>query len=187
MPEISLGVIIFCSVFALAFSGAVMWLMERKARASRRQIAPFSYSFLAGCFTFSAVYILNRLIFPGWPKATAAVNFGILAGLFAFRAARKQLLRQYRRLRPKISQKHPRRFEAAALEQMLERDPLNAFCLEKLSEIYEEMGESGKALEAAQKAVKLDPTLKNKWRVEDLENAGHEKKRHNTGWNFLKK
>lgn len=162
-----------------------MWILERKARASRRQIMPFSHSFLAGCVTFSVVYILNRLIFPGWPKATAVFNLAMLAAIFTFRGVRKKLLRQYRRRRPKTGKKHHRHSEAAALEHMLAKDPLNAFCLEKLSEIYEEMGEYGKALEAAREAVKLDPSMKNKWRVEDLEKEIPGKKRHKDGWKLF--
>ena len=181
MPEMTFGVIIFCSVFALAFSGAVMWMLERKSRASRRKILPFSHSFLGGCVTFSVVYVLNRLIFPGWPKATAAFNLALLTAMFTFRVLRKKLLRRFRRRRPKTVKKHHRDSEAEALEHMLEKDPLNACYLERLSVIYEEKGEHDRALEAAHKAVKLDPTMKNKWRVEDLEKEIHGKKRHKTG------
>ena len=178
------GTIIFCAIFALAFAGAVVWIMERKARVSRWTIAPFSHSFLAGCVAFSFIYILNRLVFPRWPKTTAVFNLIMLGGILTFRPLRKKLLRQYRRWRRKTEKKHPRSAEAEALKHMLERDPLNAFCLEKLSEIYGEMGENDKALEAAREAFKLDPSVKNKLWVEDLEKEIHAKKRRKNGWNF---
>ncbi|HAH32978.1 MAG TPA: hypothetical protein DCL44_11765 [Elusimicrobia bacterium] len=183
MPEMTFGVIMVCFIFALFFSGSVMWIVERKARASRRQITPFSHSFLAGCIAFSVVYVLNRLIFPHWPKATVVINLAMLGGIFSFRVLRKTIRRRW----PKKGKKHRRSAEAAALESMLERDPLNAFCLEKLSEIYEEMGKKDKALEAAREALRLEHTMKNKWRVEDLEKTIREKKRGKSGWNVLKK
>jgi len=186
MPEMTLGVIIFCSLFALAFSGVVVWILERKVETSRREVTPLAYSFLAGSVTFTFVYISNRLFFPHWPKITAVFNLAALAGIFIFPVLRKKLRHHYRHRRPKIGKKHRRRAEAAALEHMLEQDPLNAFCLEKLSEIYDEMGKKERALEAAQEAFRLDPTMRNKWRVEDLKKEIHEKKRHRNGWNFWK-
>ena len=48
MPEMTFGVVIFCTVAALALSGAVMWILARKARTSRRQIALLSHTFLTG-------------------------------------------------------------------------------------------------------------------------------------------
>jgi len=252
MSEKILGVIIFCSVFALAFAGAAVWFMEKKAEESRDEAFPFSYSFLAGCFTFSFVYISDRLLFSQWPKMTAVLNAAVLTALFIVPAIKKKL----RHRRPKAEKKpkvwintsvvknllksgaeamlprrsakivpvkyavkhsaapalpeknvHPhavknifkrgieavsagkdlkkivlgpqskrgasaaqpqKTAEEISLERMLERDPLNAFCFERLSEIYEERGEYAAALEAAQKAFKLDSSMKNKWRIEDL-------------------
>ena len=181
MPEMTFGVIIFCSLSAMAFSGAVLWLLGKKARASRWKTTPFSYAFLAGSLTFSLVYILNRLAFPLWPGATSVLNLALLAGLFGSRALRKKLRR---RRRPKAAKKHPLHAEAAALEEMLTQDPLNAFCHEKLSEIYEKMGENDKALLAAREAAKLDPTMKNRWRVEDLKTEILQKKKPKGRWNF---
>lgn len=180
MPEMTFGVIIFCCFSAMAFSGAVLWLLGKKVRASRRKTTPFSYAFLAGSLTFSLVYILNRLAFPLWPAATSVLNLALLAGMFGSRALRKKL----RRRRPKTAKKHPLHAEAAALEEMLMQDPLNAFCHEKLSEIYEKMGQHDRALLAAREAFKLDPGMKNKWRVEDLKNEISEKKRPKSGWKF---
>lgn len=179
MPEMTLGVIVFCTLSAMVFSGAVLWLVGRKAGASRRKNARFPYAFLAGSVTFSLVYILNRLAFPLHPKTTGILNLALLSVIPAIPLLRKKARRLLRR---KKTKRHHRQPEAAALEQMLKRDPLNAFCLEQLSEIYQEMGEHDRALEAACKALKLDPTIKNQWRVDDLTKEIHEKRRHTRGW-----
>lgn len=178
MPELTFGVIIFSSVFALAYAGAAVWLLGRKARASRRLSAHFPHAFLAGSVTFSLVYILNRLALPAHPRMTAVSNLALLAAVFLFRIFKKR----FRRARVKIVKAHPRQSEAAALERMFTLDPLNTFCLEKLSEIYEEMGEYEKALTAANGAAKLDPTVENKCRVEELQRYFRERKRHRSGW-----
>lgn len=164
----------------MAFSGAVLWLLGKRARASRRKTTPFSNAFLAGSLTFSLVYIVNRLAFPLWPAATSVLNLALLAGLLGSRALRKKL----RRRRPKAAKKHPLHAEAAALEEMLMQDPLNAFCHEKLSEIYEKMEQNDKALLAAREAARLDPSMKNRWRVEDLKTEILRKKPPRSGWKF---
>ncbi|MDP2867078.1 MAG: tetratricopeptide repeat protein, partial [Elusimicrobiota bacterium] len=160
--------ILFCFLSGLAFSGAALWGLGRKAKVSRRREAHFPHAFLAVAVTFTLVYILNRLAFPVRPKLTAALNLAALAAIFILPLLIKRLRKKLLRRRLKAVKKHPRHAEVAALERMLKRDPLNAFCLEKLSEIYEETGEHEKALAAAQEAVKLDPSMKNKWRAEDL-------------------
>jgi len=166
MPELPFGVILFCLISALGFSGAALRLLNRKTGASRRQPMSFPAAFLAGSVTFSLIYGLNRLAFPARPEATAVCNLLILACLLAFPELKKKI----RGLRPK-NMKHDRlRLEAAALEHMLELDPLNAFCFEKLSEIYEKIGAHAQALEAASEAVKLDPSADNRFRLEELRN-----------------
>jgi len=178
MQETTFGVILFCSLSGLAFSGAALWVLGRKVKVSRRAKARFPDAFLVGSVTFTLAYLLNRLAFPARPKATAAVDLFLLAGILLYPYVRKKLLR----LKPKIVKKHPLQDEVAALERMFVQDPLNAFCLEKLSELYEEMGEHDKALAAASQAAKLDPTMKNKWRAEDLQKELLEKKRRKRGW-----
>ncbi len=164
MPEMQFGVIIFCLLSALSFFGAVLWVLGMKAGPSRRQTISFPAAFLAGAVSFSLVYVLNRLAFPVRSKLTFACNLVLLSGILIFPRLKKKV----RGLRPKKTKGHPLSIEAAALEHMLELDPLNAFCFEKLSEIYEKMGKTDRALEAASKAAKLDPTADNKWRVEEL-------------------
>ena len=172
------GIVLFCSLSSLAFSGFVMWLLEKKAVAARRQVPPISHTFLAGSVAFSSVYFLNRIIFPRWPEATAVLNMAALSAMLFSTLLRKRL----RRRRPKIVKKQRGHPEVAALERMLEQDPLNAFCHERLSEIYEQIGKDDKALAAASEAARLDPTVKNKLRVEDLKKEIKEKAARGTGW-----
>ena len=73
------------------------------------------------------------------------------------------------RLRRKEVKDPQLRVETLALERMLEIDPLNAFCYERLAELYEKMGKHDSAVYAAREAIRLDPTVKNKLRLEDLE------------------
>lgn len=182
MQETTFGAILFCSLSGLAFSGAALWVLGRKAKVSRRRKAHFPHAFLAGSVTFTLVYILNRLAFPARPKLTAALNLAALAAIvllpLLIKKARKKLLRR----RLKAVKINPRHAEIEALERMFRQDPLNAFCLEKLSEIYGETGDYGKALAAAYEAAKLDPSIKNKSRIEDLKKEAHEKKRNKDGW-----
>ena len=182
MPEMTLGVIVFCALSGLAFSAAAVWLLGRMAKVSRRRKAHFPHAFLAGSVTFTLVYFINRLSFPARPRATAVLNLALLAALFAVPVLLKRIRKKIRRRRPKAAKKHPRYPEAAALEQLFRQDPLNAFCVEKLSEIYEEMGDHDKALAAAEQAARLDPSVKNKWRAEDLRKELQEKKTRKGGW-----
>jgi len=182
MPEMTLGVILFCSFSGMAFSGAVVWLLGRKARASRRRKAHFPHAFLAGSVTFTLVYFMNRLIFPVRPRAAAAVNLALLAAVLVFPVLLKRVRKKILGRRPEAAKRHPRYAEAAALEELFRQDPLNAFCPEKLSEIYEEMGEHDKALAAAEQAARLDPSVKNKWRADDMKKELQGKKRQKGGW-----
>ncbi len=182
MQETTFGVILFCSLSGLAFSGAALWVLGRKAKVSSRAKARFPDAFLAGSVTFTLVYLLNRLAFPARPKATAALNLALLAAIFFLPPLIRKGRKMLRRLRPKAVKMNPRQSEIEALSRMFRQDPLNAFCHEKLSEIYGETGEYGKALAAAYEAAKLDPSVKNKSRIEDLKKEAHEKKRHKDGW-----
>ncbi len=163
MPGTQFGVIIFCVVSAAAFAAGVLWSLKKAGAARRKKIHPPA-GFLLGAVIFVSVYGANRLAFPILPRATLLVNLVLLTGLLIFREIKKQL----KRPRMQHGKNQHLRVEVLALERMLEIDPLNAFCLERLSELYEKMGKADRALQAARGAVKLDPTVKNKLRVEDL-------------------
>jgi len=168
VPEIQFDAIIFSMVCAMSLSGGVL-LYLKKAAAARRKAIHFPEAFLVGAVIFVLVYFMNRLAFPARPKTAALVNLALLSCVLAL----PKLKKRHRRPRPKTD-KHPHlRVEALALERMLQIDPLNAFCYEKLSELYEKMEDPVKALHAAAEAVRLDPSIENKSRLEDLHRKSH--------------
>lgn len=176
MPEPQFGEIIFCMVSGMAFSAGTLWSLKR-AGAARRKKIHVPAGFMVGAVLFVLVYGANRLAFPAFPKATLLINLLLLAGiiLFPFLPGLKKKLR-----RPplkRIDKHHHLRVEAQAMERMLKIDPLNAFCFERLSEIYEQIGKPGQALEAAREALRLDPSVNNKARLEELTRAQPEKPR----------
>ncbi len=168
MPETQFGSIIFCLVSAMSFSVGALWSLKRAGAARRKKIHPPA-GFLAGALIFVSVYGLNRLAFPAFPRAALLFNLVLLSGILVFPELKKKL----RRPRPKhAGKKQPLEVEALALERMLKIDPLNAYCFERLSELYEKMGKPDRALGAAREAQKLEPTVKNKLRVEELTRGG---------------
>lgn len=168
-PEKQFGVIIFSMACAMAFAAGVLWSLKKAGAARRRTIHPPA-GFLVGAVVFALVYGLNRLAFPAFHKATALVNLSLLTGILLFHDIRAKLKPALKRARQKQEPEQDRhlRVDALALERMLEIDPLNAFCFERLSELYEKMGKPDRALHAAREAARLDPTVKNRLRVEDL-------------------
>ena len=165
MAEMQFGVIIFSLVSGMAFSAGLLWTLKRVGAARRKTIhAPAG--FMVGAVIFVLVYGVNRLAFPAYPKAAPLINTLLLSCVLLFPELKKKL----RRRRPKYGapKNQHLRVEALALERMLEIDPLNAFCFERLSEVYEKMGKPDRALLAAREAAKLDPTVKNQSRVEEL-------------------
>lgn len=170
MPEIQFGVILFSMAAATAFAGVVLWSLKKAGAARRKKLNPPS-GLLVGSVVYVIAYSLNRLAFPALPSATVLADLALLSGLLIFPVLKKKLRRP--RLKH-FNKNHSLLVEAAAMERMLKIDPLNAFCYERLSEIYENMGKPDRALAAAKEAVKLDPAVGNKSRVEEL-------KRHMSG------
>jgi cytochrome c-type biogenesis protein CcmH/NrfG len=64
---------------------------------------------------------------------------------------------------------HRRRAEIRLLETHISKDPSNAAYFGRVSELYEVLGKKEQALEAARMAEKLEPTARNRYRVEALE------------------
>jgi len=168
VPEIQFDAIIFSLVCAISLSAGVLVYLK-KAAAARRKTIHFPTAFLGGAVLFVLIYFINRLTFPDRPKTAALVNLALLSCVLALPKFKKKP--RHRRLK---AAKHPQlRVEAAALKRMLQIDPLNAFCFEKLSEIYEKMGKPGNALHAAREAIRLAPTVENKSRLEELKRKGY--------------
>lgn len=176
MPVLTLASALFSAVFSVAFAAGVVWLLEAQASHARKEVPPLAFTFMAGSVSFTALYFLNRYFFPRGPWAAALANLSLLAGLFLYPELKKRA-RQAKKERQGPPKKKLYRLEGeiSALRAMLARDPLNAFCHERLSEIYEEEEDFVQALEEARAALKLDPSERNKLRLEDLGHAIHHK------------
>lgn len=176
MPVLTFASALFSAVFSVAFAAGVVWLLERKADRARKEVPPLAVTFMAGSAAFTLLYFLNRWFFPRGPWAAALANLALLAGLFLYPELKRRLRRETeRRHGPPKNKLYRLEGEIAALRAMLERDPRNAFCHERLSEIYEEEEDFARALEEARAAVRLEPTGRNKLRLEELGHAIHRK------------
>ena len=193
-PDPLIG-ILFSMTAALLIAGAVLWGLARIG-ASRGRVINLPAGFVTGAVSFTLLYALNRLALASWPRTAVAADALLLAAALALPAlrlgGRRIRLSAARTLRarkglgpapkrsglPGLKRAGKRalsaadlqlRIETANLENMLKIDPLNTFCRERLSELYEKQGKVEQALAAARAAAKQDPTVKNQWRVGELE------------------
>lgn len=155
--------IIFCLVSGAAIPAALLWVLHKAGVARRRTINPPA-GFFVGVVIFALIYGFSRFNFPLRPRATAAFNLAVLLSILLLPWLRKKA----RSLKPKDPRHQQLHVEIKALERMLTLDPLNTFCHEKLSELYEKMGRLDLALKDAREAARLDPSVKNRGRVEEL-------------------
>ncbi len=164
MREMEIGTMIFSAVAGAAVASAALWMLKEAGAARRRTINPPA-GFLAAALIFGAVYAADRAAFPVLPGLTWSLNLAVVAGLLLYHWIRRKAAA----VRPANIANPHLLAEIASLERMLQRDPLNAFCHEKLSELHEKLGRRDLALRAARAAADLDPTVKNRLRVEELE------------------
>lgn len=158
-----LAVLIYGLLFSLLYAWAVVWLLERRDRRYRQGAGSFTDAFLPGSFVLIFVYISNIVVLVRWPSSAVMFDLALLGGLAAFAAYREIL---YKTRAGSASRKL--RAEARLLERYMKKDPGNAALYERASEIYEELGERGLAVEAARVAAELDPTVRNSWRFREL-------------------
>ncbi len=157
------GIIVYCTVFALAYAWAAVWMLERKEKKYRQGSSSFTDAFLVGAFILVFVYFSNMVVMMRWTDAAFTYDLALLAGLAAF-AIYKEVL--YRARDNYASRRM--RAEARLLERYMLKDPGNAAYFERASELYEKLGDREKAIEAARMAAKLDPTVRNTWRFKEL-------------------
>jgi tetratricopeptide (TPR) repeat protein len=157
------AILIYGVLFAGLYAWGVVWILERRDRKYRQGTTVFTDAFLTGSWVLLSVYISNIIVMLRWPSSAVTYDLVLLAGLAAFAGYRELL---YRGLHSEVRRKL--RAEARLLEQYMKKDPGNAALWERASEIYEELGEHGKAVEAARAAAELDPTVRNSWRFRTL-------------------
>lgn len=159
-----MSILLYATVYALLYAGVLVWILERRGRKYGQGPLTFPEALVAGSLVLVVVYFINIIVLLTRPGAAAAFNLGLTGALAAFCLFREA---GYRRRAKKYLRRQ--RAEARLMRVYLKKDPGNGACHERLSELYEKLGEKDKALESARSAVKLDPSVKNVWRVKQLE------------------
>ncbi|OGR78847.1 MAG: hypothetical protein A2X32_08340 [Elusimicrobia bacterium GWC2_64_44] len=159
-----LKVLAYCTAFALVYSWIVVWIIERREKKYGQGTIMFSDAFLAGSLTLFCVLISNLLVFVMWPTSAASFNVflvTLLAGFCLYRESVYQL--DAKKIR------HRLRAEARLVNIYISKDPANAAYYGRLCDIYAKLGEKAPALEAARMANKLEPTARNRVRIQQLQ------------------
>ncbi len=194
-PPDPLIAILFSLTAALLIAGAALWGLARIG-ASRGKVINPPAGFVAGAVAFTVLYALNRLALARLPRTAVTADALLLAAALALPALRLgQRGLRLKAARTRRARRSPGgspgrsgarslkkaakkalsaadlqlRIDVANLENMLKIDPLNTFCRERLSELYEKQGRLEQALAAAREAARQDPTVRNQWRVGELE------------------
>jgi hypothetical protein len=160
-----LWIIVYATVFSLALTWGLVWILERKERTYHQGAVMFTDAFLAGSLFLIIVYLTTIVALLRYPAA-AALFYQVLlvTGLAGFGVYKETKYRagahgKWRRVHAEIR----------LMELHLKKDAANAAYHERLSELYEGLGRKREALESARMAAKLEPTVRNSWRVKHLE------------------
>ncbi len=159
-------ILLYCTVFSLAYSWVLVWILERREKKYGQGALSFTDAFLSGAVTLVLVYASSLGLLTRSYRAGITYDVALLTALAGFCLYRESLYR----LRAK-RMRHRRLAEIRLLNAHIAKDPSNAVYYERLSEVFERLGETGEALEAARMAAKLDPAVRNQWRVRQLEES----------------
>jgi len=154
----------YSTVFALVYSWVVVWIIERREKKYGQGTILFSDAFLAGSVTLVFVYLANILVFVMWPRSAATFNVFLVTALAGFCLYRESV---YQLDAKKI--RHRLLAEVRLVNIYICKDPANAAYYGRLCDIYAKLGEKGPALEAARMANKLEPTTRNRLRIQQLQ------------------
>lgn len=153
----------YSTLFALAYSWVLVWILERREKKYGQGALSFSDAFLTGSVSLFLVYISNFAVLIMRPSSAASFNVLLVTALAGFCL--------YKESTYKLQQKridHRRRAEIRLLNIYIAKDPANAAYFGRLSDLHTRLGEKAQALEAARMAAKLEPTERNRWRVKQL-------------------
>jgi hypothetical protein len=164
IPGALVWVVVYCTVFSLLWAWGLVWILERKEKKYLQGSLSFTDAFLAGSFFLVAVYISNLVVLVRWQRFGIFYNIALVTALAGFMLYRETGYKAMAAMR-----KRRLRAEVRLLEFHLKKDASNAAYYERLSELYEELGERRAALETARLGAKLEPTMRNSWRVKHLE------------------
>ncbi len=159
-----LGIIVFCTVFSLGYTAALAWVLERKESRYGQGSYSFTDVFLPASLTLIVVYFLNIVLLIRYARLTLPVDGALCAALALFWFWRE------RKFKASASRAIERlRAEMSLLADQVQADPSNPVWFERISELYEKLGDTERALEAARRAAALDPAVARTWRVKKLE------------------
>lgn len=159
-----LQILIFSTVFALAYSWVLVWILERREKVYGQGALSFSDAFLAGSVSLLFVYISNIMVLAMWPGKAASFNVLLVTALAGFCLYKESV---YKLEAKKIE--HRRRAEIRLLQIYIAKDPANAAYFGRLCRLYEKLGDKKQALEAARMVATLEPTERNRCRVKELQ------------------
>jgi cytochrome c-type biogenesis protein CcmH/NrfG len=159
-----IGTIFYAGAFAAAYAWALAWILERRDRKYGQGAVHSADALGAGLYVFAFVFFSNLLIVSTKPAYAALYAGALITALAGFCLYRESVYKMRAR---RVD--HRRRAEVRLLEHHIAKDPGNASYYERLSEVYENLGDKKKALETARMAAKMDPTVRNHWRLKSLE------------------
>lgn len=158
-----LQALVYSTVFALAYSWVLVWILERREKKYGQGALSFSDAFLAGSVTLVLVYLSNLFVFIIWPRSAASFNVLLITALAGFCFYKES---SYKLQQKRIA--HRWRAEVRLLNIYISKDPANAAYFGRLSDLHCKLGEKERALEAARMAEKLEPSERNRWRIKQL-------------------
>lgn len=159
-----LGIVVYCTLFSLAYAWALVWILERKEKKYGQGTVQFSDAFIFGSILIVFVYISNIVVLVRWGNSAALYDAALIAAMAGFGLYKES---RYKLRAAKVA--HRRRAEVRLLLYNITKDPANAAYFERLSEVYEKQGEKQKALAAARRAAAIAPDVRNTWRLKQLE------------------
>lgn len=153
----------YSTLFALAYSWVLVWILERREKKYGQGALSFSDAFLAGSVSLFLVYISNFAVLMLRPASAGSFNVLLVTALAGFCLYKEST---YKLQEKRIA--HRRRAEVRLLNIYISKDPANAAYFGRLSDLHSKLGEKDRALEAARMAEKLEPTERNRWRIKQL-------------------
>lgn len=157
-------ILLYCTVFSLAYSWVLVWILERREKKYGQGALSFTDAFASGAVTLVLVYASSLTLMTRSYRTGVTYDILLLTLLAGFCLYRESL---YRVRAKKIRHRHLA--EIRLLNAHIAKDPSNAVYYERLSEVFEKLEKKEEALEAARMAAKLDPAVRNQWRVRQLE------------------
>lgn len=159
-----LAVLSFNALFAVAFAWTLVWVIERREKKYGLSGPALSDAFLAGALALFFAFLGGVAAMVLWPRHYGTFVVGAATALSGFCLYRESLYKLERR---RVT--HRLRAEVRLLNMHISKDPSNAAYYVRLAELGEKLGDRPTAAGAAAMAFKLEPTVRNRLRLEQLQ------------------